>query len=187
MRTALVIVDMLHDFIKPDGKLYFENGQTVVAPIVRLKRAFRAAGIPVLYSNDTHPEDSAEFASWPPHCLVGSPGARIIPELPAEPGDIILCKDSLSLFQGGEAGPILRGLGVERLCMAGVATEYCVKSCALDALKQGLEVVVVKDAIAGVDLRAGDARQALEAMALAGVRFATAASLPGDLADRQRK
>jgi len=182
MGRAFVIVDMLHDFINPAGKLYFEKGQTAVARIVRLKAAFRAAGVPVLYGNDTHPQDSLEFSVWPPHCLVGSLGARIIPELPAEPGDIVLCKDSLSLFADSAAEKILRGLGVSHLCLAGVATEYCVKACALDALGRGMAVTVAADAIAGVDLREGDAAQALETMGHAGVRFTTTETLLADLA-----
>jgi nicotinamidase/pyrazinamidase len=177
----LIIVDMLNDFIKPDGKLYFEKGQTVVEPIIGLKTAFRAAGVPILYDNDAHPQDSEEFSVWPPHCLMGTWGARIIEELPAGPGDIIFHKDSLSLFYHSTAENILRGLGASHLYLAGVATEYCVKSCALDALALGFSVTVITDAIAGVDLKEGDAKQALETMRQTGVRFANAATCITDL------
>ncbi|MHC1711639.1 MAG: cysteine hydrolase family protein [Solidesulfovibrio sp.] len=177
----LIIVDMLNDFIKPDGKLYFEKGQTVVEPLVRLKAAFRTAGMPVLYDNDAHPEDSMEFSVWPPHCLAGTWGARIIEELPAGPGDIIFHKDSLSLFYHSWAENLLRGLGVSHLYLAGVATEYCVKACALDALALGFSVTVIKDAVAGVDLKAGDAATALEAMRQAGAFFANTETIITDL------
>jgi nicotinamidase/pyrazinamidase len=76
---------------------------------------------------------------------------------------------------------ILRGLGVTHLCMAGVATEYSMKHSALDALARGLAVTMVSDAVAGVDIREGDAQQALEAMRLAGVRFAAADDLISSL------
>jgi nicotinamidase/pyrazinamidase len=181
MNTALVIIDMLHDFLLPSGALYFEKGQAVISPIVRLKAAFRAGGSPVLYGADAHPQDAAEFSHWRPHCLAGSAGARIIEELSPLAGDIVLYKDSLSLFQDGMAQRILRGLGVTHLCMAGVATEYSMKHSALDALARGLAVTMVSDAVAGVDIREGDAQQALEAMRLAGVRFAAADDLISSL------
>jgi nicotinamidase/pyrazinamidase len=177
----LIIVDMLNDFIKPDGKLYFEKGQTVVEPIVRLKTAFRATGLPVLYGNDAHPENSEEFSHWPPHCLVGTWGARIVEELPPGPDDIILHKDSLRLFDNALAENMLQGLGVSHLYLVGVATEYCVKGCALDALTRGFAVTVIEDAIAGVDLKAGDAAKALEAMRLAGALFANTETIITDL------
>ncbi|QLA20292.1 cysteine hydrolase family protein [Desulfolutivibrio sulfoxidireducens] len=177
MQKALVIIDMLDDFILPSGKLYFEKGRTVVGPIARLKVAFRDCGAPAIYGNDAHPENSQEFSEWAAHCLVGSSGARIIQELSPEPGDIVLHKNSLSLFHDGIAERILNGLDVSHLYLVGVATEYSIKSCAIDAMKRGLTATVVSDAIAGVDLRTGDAEQALEAMRHAGVRFMTAQSL----------
>ena len=173
MDKLFLIVDMLNDFIEPTGKLYFAKGQGVIAPIKRLKAAFRAVGAPQLYVSDAHPPDSREFASWPPHCEVGSWGARIIDALAPGPGDIVLHKDSLTLFAEAAAEGLLRGLGVSRLYLAGVATEYCVKACALDAVAQGFAVTVIADAIAGVDLTPGDAGRALAAMEQAGVAFAT--------------
>ncbi len=173
MKNALVIIDMLNDFIMPSGKLYFEKGQTVIDPIARLKAAFRGCGAQVIYGNDAHSKDTKEFSDWTPHCLVGSSGAQIIQELSPQPGDIVLYKDSLSLFADGVAERLVRGLDVSHLYLAGVATEYSIQSCALDALERGLATTVVSDAVAGVDLRKGDARQALETMRQAGVRFTT--------------
>lgn len=181
MKKIFIIIDMLNDFIKPDGKLYFEKGQAVVAPVARLKAAFRAAGVPVLYVNDAHPQDSDEFAVWPPHCVVGTWGARIIDELSPGPGDIVFHKDSLTVFTHAEADNILRGFGASHLYLAGVATEYCVKSIALDALARGLAVTVVEDAIAGVDIKEGDADRALEAMRQAGAVFTDVAGVIADL------
>lgn len=182
MGKILLIVDMLNDFIKPDGKLYFEQGQGVVAVIAEIKAAWQAAGLPRMYVNDAHPHDSREFTVWPQHCLVGSWGARIIEELPPGPGDIILHKDSLTLFSDATAVGLLRGLGASELYLVGVATEYCVLACALDAVLQGFAVTVVLDAIAGVDLTAGDAERALDAMEQAGVAFATSREMFAPLA-----
>ncbi|MEF3696088.1 cysteine hydrolase family protein [Desulfolutivibrio sp.] len=181
MKSALVIIDMLNDFLLPSGKLFFAKGQAVIGPIARLKAAFRGCGAPVVYGADAHSEDSQEFSAWAPHCLTGSPGARIVAELSPEAGDIVIYKDALSLFQGGVAERVLRGLDVSHLFLVGVATEYSMKSCALDALACGLTVTMVSDAVAGVDRREGDAERALEAMRDAGVRFTTAQSLIASL------
>ncbi|KHK01421.1 cysteine hydrolase family protein [Desulfovibrio sp. TomC] len=181
MGKLFVIVDMLNDFIKPSGKLYFAKGQGVVDPIVRLRAAFRAAGWPVLYVNDAHPEDSEEFASWPPHCVMGTWGARIVDELQAGPGDIVFHKDAMSFLAHAPAENLLKAFGATHLYMAGVATEYCVQACSLDARARGLAVTVVLDAIAGVDLHEGDADKALETMRQAGVAFTDTAALLGQL------
>jgi nicotinamidase/pyrazinamidase len=181
MHSVFCIVDMVNDFISPDGKLYFPRGADAVAPIVRLKAAFRAAGVPVLYDNDAHPEDSGEFEVWPPHCLMGSRGARLIDALAAGPGDIVFHKDALSLFYDGTAEKLLRGLETSRLYVAGVATEYCVKDCVLDALARGFAVTVIQDAVAGVDLTEGDCQRALAAMRQAGAVFASTEAVLAEL------
>ncbi|WP_300164077.1 isochorismatase family cysteine hydrolase [Solidesulfovibrio sp.] len=173
MDKLLLIVDMLNDFIEPGGRLHFPAGAGVVAPIARLRRAFRAAGAAVVYDNDAHPEDSGEFAHWPVHCVMGTPGARVVDALSPGPGDVVVHKDALSLFDVPRAGALLRALGAGRLYVVGVATEYCVKEAALHALAAGFEVTVVTDAVAAVDLTPGDGERALAAMAEAGAAFAT--------------
>ena len=182
MSAVFLIVDMLNDFIHPEGKLYFPKGAEVIAPIASLKAAFRASGVPVVYDNDAHPKDSKEFEVWPPHCIRGRWGSRIVRALAAEAGDIIYHKDSLSFFHDATAEKLLRGLGADRLFVGGVATEYCVKWCVLDALARGFAVTVITDAIAGVDAQAGDADRALEAMRLAGASFATTEAVLATLA-----
>jgi nicotinamidase/pyrazinamidase len=172
MGKLLLVVDMLNDFIAPGGRLHFPAGAGVVAPIVRLRAAFRAAGAPVVYDNDAHPEDAAEFTHWPVHCVMGTPGARIVDALAAGPGDVVIHKDALSLFDVPWAASVLRALGAGRLYVAGVATEYCVKEATLHALDAGFAVTVITDAIAAVDFTPGDGARALAAMAAAGADFA---------------
>lgn len=181
MGSVFCIVDMVNDFIRPEGKLYFSKGEAVVSPIVRLKAAFRAAGVPVLYDNDAHPEQAKEFETWPPHCLMGSWGARLVDPLAAGAGDIIFHKDALSLFYDGTAEKLLRGLDASRLYVAGVATEYCVRDCVLDARARGFAVTVIEDAVAGVDLTAGDCQKALTAMGQAGATFASTAAVLAEI------
>ena len=172
MSAVFLIVDMVNDFINPEGKLFFPRGAEVIAPIVRLRAAFRSAGMPVVYDNDAHPKDSQEFAHWPVHCVMGTPGARIVDALAAGAGDVVIHKDALSLFDVPWAASVLRALGAGRLYVAGVATEYCVKEATLHALDAGFAVTVITDAIAAVDLTPGDGARALAAMAAAGADFA---------------
>lgn len=181
MGVALAIVDMLNDFVAESGLLYFPKSRSVIRPIQAIKSVFRGLGAPVLYFNDAHPPDSKEFASWPAHCLVGSSGGGIIQELSAESGDVILCKDSINCFQDGVAEKILRGLEVTRLYIVGVAVEYCVRSCALEAMRSGFSPCIIADAVAGVDLASGDVERALEEMRFAGVDFIDASALFADM------
>ena len=171
MEDLLIVVDMLNDFIHPDGKLYFPKGAAVVEPCARLRRAFLGAGLPVVHAADAHPADSREFADWPPHCLAGSWGARVIDELAPAAGELVAHKDAMSLFSHIALDGLLKGLGVKRLYLCGVASEYCVQACALDAAARGYDVTVAVDAIAGVDMTPGASQAALEAMARAGVRL----------------
>ncbi len=182
MSKALVIVDMLHDFIRPEGKLHFERGAGVIDAVVRLRQAFRQAGLPVLYDNDAHPPDSEEFKAWPPHCIAGSEGAQVIEELTPAPDDLILEKDSLSLFSIPNVAERLRDMGLTDLYLAGVATEYCVRFAAVDGAAAGFRMHVVGDAIAGVELEPGDIQAALEAMRNAGAVFTTTEAVLRELA-----
>ncbi len=171
MDKALLIIDMLNDFVRPDGRLYFPKARGIVPAVARLREAFAKHGRPVAYSNDAHPEDSAEFRIWPPHCLAGSEGAAVVPELAPGPGDGVYPKDSLRAFSNPDLETDLRAAGVAELFVCGTATEYCVKEAVIGALARGFKVVVVQDAIAGVDLQPGAVAQALEAMRRAGAVF----------------
>jgi len=182
MGKALIIVDMLRDFILPGGKLYFARGVEAIPGCKRLRDAFDAAGLPVVYDNDAHPEDSEEFATWPPHCLRGTEGARVVDELAPRPGDLVLEKDSLSMFTIENVANILRERGVDELVLCGVATEYCVLHCALDGAADGFSVTVAQDAVAGVDLNPGDAAAAIEKMRKAGVVLADVSAVVAGLA-----
>lgn len=182
MGKALVIVDMLNDFIRPEGKLYFEKARGVIAPCVKLREAFKAAGLPVVYDNNAHPEDSEEFKVWPPHCIRGTVGAQVVGELAPQEGDLVMEKDSLSLFSVPEAAMALRGRGITEFYLCGVATEYCVLHAALDGLEAGFTVNVAADAIAGVDLKPGDADRAIAKMRAAGVRLLPVNAVIGEIA-----
>lgn len=183
--VALLIVDVQNDFC-PEGALAVPGGDRVVEPLNRAAECFAVAGFPVLSSRDWHPPETAHFKKyggiWPPHCIQNSPGAAFHPDLQLPPGTLIISKgcevdsDAYSAFDGRSKdgrllADILAALQVKHLFIGGLATDYCVRSTALDARKAGLAVTVLSDAVAGVEVVAGDAEKALEEMGRAGVRF----------------
>jgi len=179
---ALVIVDVQNDFL-PGGRLAVSEGDAVVTPLDAWIRQFRQAGLPIVATRDWHPADHCSFQAqggpWPPHCVAGTAGAAFAPGL-FLPDDAIIVskattpeKDAYSGFEGTDLAERLRRLGVRRLFVGGLATDYCVLNTVLDALKEGFETWVVTDAVRAVDVNPGDGDKALERMRKAGARFVT--------------
>ncbi len=190
-RTALVVVDVQNDFAHPEGSLYVAGAPQAIAAANREIERARESGALVAYTQDWHPEQTPHFARdggiWPVHCVGGSWGAELHDELLA-PEDAprvrkgVGGEDGYSGFtvrdveRGEQAATELEGLlrlrGVEHVLVAGLATDYCVKETALDALRLGFETTVLRDAIRAVDLEPGDGERALEAMREAGAQLA---------------
>ena len=184
-RDALVIVDVQNDFC-PGGALGVTGGDAVVPVLNRYAERFAAAGAPVFASRDWHPARTSHFKAyggvWPPHCVQDTAGAEFHPQLVLPPGAAIVSKgmdpnaDAYSCFQAetGDGMPFaaaLGELGVGRLFIGGLATDYCVKSTVVDGVHEGFEMVVLADAIAAVDLTPGDGAKALEEMRVAGAQL----------------
>ena len=171
-RRALLIVDVQNDFC-PGGALAVADGDAVVEPLNHLAREFLSRGDLVVKSRDWHPARTKHFAefggTWPVHCVQETPGARFHDSLIDDPRIIIVSKgmgdeDSYSAFDGTDLADILRGKGVEEVWVGGLATDYCVKTSVLDALREGFEVKAIIDAMRGVNLEPGDDNRALEEM-----------------------
>jgi nicotinamidase/pyrazinamidase len=180
--SALLIVDVQNDFC-PGGSLGVAGGDEVVPVLNRYAEAFAAAGRPVLSDRDWHPGRTTHFVqfggAWPPHCVQGTPGAEYHPDLKLPDGTIHLFKgmgaeeDAYSVFQGRDQGgkslsAILGEHNVRTLYIGGLATDYCVRHTVLDGLKAGFQVVLLQDAIRGVNVQPGDAARAVEEMQTAG-------------------
>lgn len=185
--AALLIVDVQNDFC-PGGALAVPGGDRVAPPLSLLAEHFAAAGLPVLASRDWHPPETKHFKDsggmWPPHCIQNTPGAEFHPDLRLPEGTLVISKgsspdsDSYSAFDGQSAdgkslGETLAALQVNHLYVGGLATDYCVSASVLDARKLGFEVTLLTDAVAAVEIVAGDSAKALEVMKRAGVRFST--------------
>ncbi|MBI5062328.1 MAG: cysteine hydrolase [Desulfatitalea sp.] len=128
MRTqVLIIVDMLNDFIRPEGALYCgERAQAIVPFIGERLAAARAAGHPVIYLQDAHAPDDKEFDRFPPHCVAGTWGSRIIDELAPRAGEPVLTKTRYSGFYGTSLDTILAEIKPEAVEVVGVCTSICV-------------------------------------------------------------
>jgi nicotinamidase/pyrazinamidase len=189
--TALLIVDVQNDFC-PGGALPVPEGDKVVPVLNRVAEQVAKAGGAVFASRDWHPPITRHFAAyggrWPVHCVQNTPGAEFHPDLRLPEGTIIISKgtsendDGYSAFEGHtEEGrtllDILRERGVRRLIVGGLATDYCVRASAMDALKHGFEVVVLTDAVRGVDVNPGDSERALEELRAAGAQLTTSQTI----------
>jgi nicotinamidase/pyrazinamidase len=181
-KAALIVVDVQNDFC-PGGALAVQSGDEVVPVLNRYIDQFRAAGLPIVATRDWHPRKTAHFKNyggvWPEHCVQGSGGAAFHPDLNVSPDALVVSKgtradeDSYSGFDGkDDAGQplaeFLHGSGVKRIFVGGLATDYCVKHTVLDGLKAGFSVVLLGDAIRGVDLSPQDSEKALAEMRAAG-------------------
>ena len=182
-KNALVIVDVQNDFC-PGGALGVQDGDRIVPVLNKYIEKFAQAGLPIFFTRDWHPPRTTHFitdgGSWPPHCVQGSHGAEFHPKLQLGSHTVVLSKgmavdeDSYSGFdaidsRGLSLGEVLRQSGINRVYLAGLATDYCVKHTALDGLKQGFQVVLLQDGIGGVNLQPEDSDRAVEAMLKAGV------------------
>jgi nicotinamidase/pyrazinamidase len=184
-------VDAQADFMLPGGKLYARGAEKLIPNIQRLVTAAAQSGSLLVSSGDAHPEGDPEFARFPPHCLAGSRGARIIPEglltgfvtVPNDPWcalpddvmrspQIIFEKQTLDVFDNPHAAELVGLLPAEaEYFVFGVVTEYCVKCAAKGLLARNRKVAVVKDAIEALDASAG--RSTLEELESLGVRLVT--------------
>lgn len=151
-KCALLVIDMLNDFIEPDGALCIGPGGKAIVPAIREQIAgVRERGEPVIYVCDRHRPDDAEFADWPPHCVAGTEGAEVVDELAPRQGDIIVPKRRFSGFNGTDLNLTLRELGADTLTLAGCCTNICILYTAADARMAGFNVRVPQDCVATFD------------------------------------
>ncbi len=148
--SALLVIDMLNDFIEEGGALSVPGAKRIVPRIAELIAEARREGVPVIYVTDAHREDDHEFRYWPPHAVTGSWGAGVVVELAPQAGDYIVPKRRYSAFFGTDLDNYLREMGVKTLYLTGVLTNICVYATALDASMRNYTVKVFKDAVASL-------------------------------------
>jgi nicotinamidase/pyrazinamidase len=194
-RVALLLVDIQNDFM-PGGSLGVPGGDVVVPIANELAKVFASQDRLVVASRDWHPEKTVHFKAfggqWPPHCVIGSPGAEFHPDLRLPGAAVLVSKgmnpdvDAYSAFDGASAdgrplADLLESARVQTLCVAGLATDYCVRWTVDEALRRRLRTLVVLDAVRGVDVNPGDSERNLQAMAAAGAVLTSAAEITWQL------
>jgi nicotinamidase/pyrazinamidase len=179
MPRALVIVDFQNDFT-PGGALAVPEGDAIADRVNALARS--GDYDLVVATRDWHPPEHGSFAAqggpWPEHCVAGTPGAELHPALDREAVDVVVDKgqdpgtEGYSGFEGTNLADLLSERGIGEVTIVGLATDYCVKNTALDALRHGLRVTVDSSAVRGVDVQAGDSERALAEVRAAGAAVA---------------
>ncbi len=148
--VAVLVVDMLNDFLKQGGKMVLEGGDAIVKPIQNLLEAGRRSGVPVLYLNDSHRtglRKDREFTKRAAHCIEGTWGAKVIEELTPRPDDFVIKKRRFSGFYETDLDLTLKDLMIDTVIVVGVVTNICVRSTIHDAFFRGYRVFVPRDCV----------------------------------------
>jgi nicotinamidase/pyrazinamidase len=178
------VVDVQNDFC-PGGALSISGGDRIIPFLNRYIKYFERENLPIFMTRDWHPKVTKHFEQfggvWPIHCIEGSYGAQFHAELELPKEALLMSKgmdpeeDSYSAFHAADSSGmalanLLKNWGVTQIYIGGLATDYCVKYSVLDALEEGLEVFVLTDAIAGVNLQPEDSSLAMEEMVSRGAK-----------------
>jgi nicotinamidase/pyrazinamidase len=187
LKKALLIVDVQNDFC-PGGALAVPEGDQIIPKLNKYIKIFSKKKLPIFASRDWHPVRTKHFKDfggvWPAHCIQNTRGAAFQHNLKLAEETILLYKgmnpgeDSYSCFQAQDLSgmsfvKLLHRLGVKELYIGGLATDYCVKSSALDALKHGFKAKLLLDAIKGVNIKPDDSQRAIKQMTKKGAKKIT--------------
>jgi nicotinamidase/pyrazinamidase len=187
---ALVIVDVQNDFC-PSGALPVPEGDQVIPVLNDYIKVFKKANAGIFATRDWHPPNHISFKAqggpWPPHCVQNTEGAKFHSDLKLPSAITIVSKamdplrEAYSGFDGTELANTLKAQGVTRVFMGGLATDYCVKNTVLDARKFGFEVVLLLDAVRGINVEPDDVTKAIATMVQSGAEEGTLADFPDPL------
>jgi nicotinamidase/pyrazinamidase len=174
---ALLIIDFQNDFTA-GGALAVPDGDAIAD---RVNELIASGGFDlVVATRDWHPADHGSFEAqggpWPPHCVQGTHGAELHPALDREAIDAVVDAgyrpdlEGYSGFEETDLAAILREHDVDEVTVVGLATDYCVKETAADALREGLRVSVDRAGVRGIDVQPGDSERALDELRAAGAQ-----------------
>ena len=176
---ALIMVDLQNDFL-PGGSLAVPQGDEVIPVMNSYVKTTLDHSLPVFATRDWHPPHHSSFQEkgglWPPHCIAETEGAKFAANLELTPETIIISKameietDAYSGFEGTDLNKQLKSLGIKRLLIGGLATDYCVINTVKDALKNGFDVLLLEDASRAVNVKPDDGATAIKEMIDLGVK-----------------
>lgn len=176
---ALIIADIQNDFL-PDGALGIRGGDEIIPILLHYVRRFHSRGLPMFLTRDWHPPNHCSFREqggpWPVHCVAGTHGSLPPPTFDAPTSAVIIYKaiepdqEAYSAFQHTLLNRHLRALGIHRVFVGGLATDYCVLNTVKDAVGLGYAVCLLMDGIRAVNLRPDDGCLAEQEMMQLGAR-----------------
>jgi ureidoacrylate peracid hydrolase len=152
-KTAVLVVDMLNEFLEEGGVMVLPEGRDLYGPLTRLFETARGARVPVIWVCDEHPEQDKEFDKRIPHCIEGTWGARVVDALKPEEGEYRVRKRRYSGFYETDLDLRLRELGIHTLITTGIVTNICVRSTVHDAFFRGYKVIVPTECVAATSHR----------------------------------
>ena len=151
-KTAVLVIDMQNDFVKPNGKLYVPTAQETIPAIRKLLEKARSANVPIIYTQDWHFKNDPEFRIWGEHCVANTWGAEIIDELKPAPDDIVIRKRRYDAFFGTDLDYVLRHIvHADTLVIVGTVANICVLHTAGSAALNWYNVVVPIDGISALN------------------------------------
>lgn len=145
METALIVIDMIKDFVTE--RFENERAKGIVPNIERLANKARLNDFPVIYVSDSHSEDDPEFSLWGEHALAGEEGSEIVSDLTPQEGDYTLRKGKYSAFYETELNSLLEDLNIEEIVLTGVLTHICIQHTAADAFYRGYDITVPRGCV----------------------------------------
>ncbi len=152
MKTAVIVIDMINDFVT--GVFKSDRAAKIIPNIKALLDYTRKQKVPIVYATDAHlPNVDPEFDVWGSHAVAGSRGAEIIDELKPHKGDFRVLKRKYSAFQGTDLDQLLRELKIDTVILTGVVTDICIQHTAADAFFRGYKIIVPKDCVEAVDAK----------------------------------
>ena len=150
--NALIVVDMINDFVDEKGALYCGEPARAIIPFIRDRiGSCRKSGSLVIYLQDSHAEDDREFEKFPRHSVVGTWGHQIIPELAPRQGDIVIQKRRYSGFFETELGDLLKKHNIHAVEVVGVCTNICVMDTVGDLANRDYDITVPAAGVADFD------------------------------------
>ena len=170
---ALIVIDIQNDFL-PGGALAVEEGFDVIPVLNQYIQLFKTKHLPIVASRDWHPKDHCSFSAqggpWPPHCVENTEGAKFAKALHLPAVFIVVSKamsperEAYSDLEGTDLDQLLRSIGVGRVWVGGLATDYCVLHSVIDFLKAGYDVLLLEDGIRAVNVHPKDGERAVHTM-----------------------
>ena len=145
MKRALIVVDMLNEYLLPAGKIYCDKCREIIPTVSMAIEICRTNEVLVVYVNSALRSTSVLVTKWGNHAMKGTKMAQVVDELSPSPGDVVVEKEGYDGFFQTNLEDVLRSHNIEEVAVCGIHTHVCVLMTAVGAFQRGLRVVALKD------------------------------------------